>query len=96
VRRQRQPQERLGRDAIAFGREQKVDGFVGRIDRPVKAGPFSGDANVGFIHPPRSDGTPQFAPNPLIQNRCLALHPSPIVTCSTDRPRSAMISSRSR
>jgi len=54
-----QPQEKLRRDQVPFGRQHELDRLAGRIDATVQVGPIVGDLDVGLIDPPGSIGMAQ-------------------------------------
>jgi hypothetical protein len=62
---------------ISFRGKHEIDRIASRIHSPVQLCPCAGNLYIRFIHPPGSTGTPEFATQPLIQERRVILDSAP-------------------
>src|SRR5687767_7998341 len=88
-------EEPLCSSGIPSGRQQKINRGTCRIDSAIQIGPLASHSQVGFVCPPRPVGHPQFPTAAAVQFRGCCTQRQ-IVTGSTLRFRSAIISSRFR
>ena len=77
-------EEVFGGSRIPRRRKPKVEGGAHGIDGAIKIGPGACHPDIGFVYPPGTVSRLQFPRAPLVEFRCIPLHPTPNggVVCS--------------
>ena len=89
--------ETLRRHRVPRRREIEIERVAQLVDSSVEVRPLAADLHVGLVDPPAPRARPAPVPTqPLLDLGRVPLHPSVDGRVTTNKPRSAIICSRSR